>query len=145
MSASKGIQGAQQGLGMASQAASMAGPFGAIAGGALDFVGQLLSIPGPRQRRAREAKKREDAKNAQLAKFQAQSGQSTGEANPQTALGGATLPLPSPPVAQAAPMQLPAPPQAQLQRPQLGGQQQQGPLGGQRNNYMMKMLMQGNR
>lgn len=138
------MQGAQKGLGMASQAAGAAGPWGAVAGAGLSMIGQLMGIiKGPKQRRKEEAEQRENEKNAQLGKFKAAAG---GQAmNQQTVAGGGTLPLPSPPVPQAAPVALPAPPQVQLQQPALGGQPKRGPLTGQRNNYMMKLLMQGDR
>ena len=139
MSASKGIQGAQQGLSMASDAAGMAGPWGAVASMGMDLIGGLLGIKGPKQKRQEAEQARQAAKQKQLSTINQQTAQ-----NPGVVAGGGTLPLPSPPVAQSSPVQLPAPPQVQLQQPAFGGQQQ-SPLGGQRNNYMMKMLMQGNR
>lgn len=115
-----------------SAASSMIGP----------LVGLLQGIKGPRKQREEAAQAREAARQKQLGQYKAATGGAQAQNQQQLSIGG-TLPLPSPPVPQAAPAMLPAPPQVQLQQPQFGGQQ--GPLGGQRNDYMMKLLMQGDR
>lgn len=109
-----------------SAASSMLGP----------LVGLLQNIKGPRQRRQEEQQAAEKRRQEQLAGYRA-AAQGGMAQNPQAVAGGGTLPLPSPPIAQQAPVALPETPQVQLQQP--------GPLGGQRNDYLMKLLMQGNR
>jgi hypothetical protein len=149
---------------MASQAAGMAGPWGAVAGMGIDMIGQLMGmIKGPKQRREEAAEKKEAGIQKQLGSYKAVAGGAQ-SANPQAVAGGGTLPMASPPVPVAPVASLPAPPQVQLQQPgplgggvvggplggggALGGVgqgQQRGPLTGQRNDYMMKLLMQGDR
>jgi len=141
---SKAEYGIQQGLDIGGDMLSAIPGVGSIAGGVMGFLGKAIGLTmSAKQDRYKQAAMREAQKKKQLGQLKAITGDAV-EQNSQTVAGGGTLPLPSPPVAKAAPFQLPAPPQVQLQQPQFGAQQQ-NPLGGMRNNYMMKLLMQGDR
>lgn len=60
---------AQTGLDIAASAASMAGPWGMVAGGVLKLISGLMNIEGPRQKRqkrAAEQRQRRDAKTSAM-------------------------------------------------------------------------------
>jgi len=60
---------AQAGLDIAASAASMAGPWGMVAGGVLKVISGLMNIQGPRQKRQKrqaEFRKKRDAKHSAM-------------------------------------------------------------------------------